>query len=153
MASLRLNTIPLAGLRPILSYVDLKSLIKLYATFDRKIQTMLSSPNALADLCIKAARGGILVAPYRYFIGAIRSVHCLKVESDAKWAPTSISLLQTLNPRKLVIGAGFLHPSVRRMLSEAQQSPSDPILSRLAQNFSSNATHNFPTLNFAILTV
>ena len=143
---MELNTMPLDGLRPVLSYLDLESLIKLYATFDRKLQTLLSSPNAFAYLCIEVAGKGIPVAPYRYFITAVRSVTYLKFENDVCWSPSSVGLLQALNPRKLVIGARFLHSSVQKMLIDANRYPQNQELGRLASFFSFGGIPNFSVL-------
>lgn len=141
-----LNTIPLDGLRPILSYIDLESLIKLYATFDRKIQTLLSSASAFDYLCIKAAGFRIPRAPYRYFMSALRNVKRLRFEDDVNWSPTSISLLLTLNPREIETGRNFINLSVIEMISDAQRYPKNEVLQRMAQNFSSFGFPNFTVL-------
>lgn len=146
MASFFLNTLPLDGIRPILSYVDLKSLIKLYATFNRKIQALLSSPGAFAYLCIEASGKQTKVAPYRYFVSSIRNVAHLEFEDGVQWSPTTIQLLLTLNPRKLVLGSQLLHSSVEVMLADAAAFPKNEELRRMAQYFLPNAIPNFATL-------
>ena len=146
MASLQLNTIPLDGLRPILSFIDLKSLIKLYATFDRKLQALIASPNAFAFLCIKAAGKDIPIAPYRYFVTAIRNVNHLKFENEVDWSPKSILLLLALNPRILEIGTEFLNQSVCKMLKEAKLFPKNEELKHMAQFFLKKGIPNFSAL-------
>ena len=146
MSISRLNTLSLDDIRPILSYVDLISLIKLYATFNRKIQTLLSCPGAFAYLSIKAAGKDMPRAPYRYFVSSIRNVAYLKLENDVKWSPASISLLRTLNPRHLELGDNILHESVSLMLMDAVKSPENQDLHRMAQFFLVNGVPNFPIL-------
>ena len=146
MSSSSLNTLPLDGLRPILSYLDLKSLIKLFATFDRKIQVLLSSPNAFAYLRIEALGPEMPRTPYRYFVSSIRNVTHLRLGDEIKWSPYSISFLQTLNPRHLTIGADILHESVQLMLRYAKNSSSNEVLRRLAQHFDPYGIPNFPLL-------
>ena len=146
MSRLLLNTLPLDGIRPILSYVDIISLIKLYATFDRKIQTLLSCPNAFAYLSIKAAGKGMPRAPYRYFVSSIRNVAYLKLENDVQWSPASISLLLTLNPRHLELGDNILHDSVSLMLADFAKDRTNEVLRSLAKNFNRRGLPNFPLL-------
>lgn len=143
MAHLYLNTLPLDGVRPILSYLDVESLVKLFATFDRKIQALLASPNAFEYLYIEATREGLVRAPYRYFLSAVRNVNSLKVENELGWSAKTISLLQTLNPLHLDLGNGFLVDDYSKALRK---------LDTQVQELFSGPYNNYPVPNFRILT-
>ena len=138
-----LNTLPLDGIRPILSYLDLESLIKLFATFDRKIQVLLSSPNAFAYLRLEPVSSSMPRTAYRYFVSSIRNVTHLELAKCVYWSPSSITLLLTLNPRHLEVGYGMLHRSVFEMLRDAKNFPSNEVLRSMAQNFDPNGIPNF----------
>lgn len=142
---MELRTLPLDGLRPILSWVDLPSLVKLFATFDRSIQTLLSSPGAFALLHITPTKA-VARAPLRYFLTSVRNVSTLKFEQDTKWAAPTLSLLQTLNPRHLFLKQGFLHESVADLLIDWFAHPKDPELCRLTQNLASSGLPDFARL-------
>lgn len=97
-----LSSLPLEGLRPIISLLDLVSLARLYTTFDRSIQRKLSAPNAFASFHLMTIRGS--EAPVlRYVLRQIRSVKQLVLGKDILIAAEDIPALATLNPVELRI--------------------------------------------------
>lgn len=134
MASIALLCqLPLDGIRPILSFLDLKSLTLLFATFDRRIQRLLSAPGAFAFLRILAPTS-IPKAPLRYFLMSVRQVAHLEFENDVGWSPATLPLLQAMNPRILDLGRNFMHPSALNLLRDASKSPQNENLARMAHS-------------------
>lgn len=143
----RINTLPLDILRPILAYLDINTLMELFLTHNRDLQTLISSPNALNDLFIETElKVHVQKATYRWFLSSLRDVPRLRFASFVYWSPQSIPLLLALNPRELEVNAGFLHASVGRMLEDAALHPDNPKLRRLAQFFLPNRIPNFSVL-------
>lgn len=141
----QLRTLTLDGIRPILSYVDLPSLVKLFATLDRNIIKLLFSPGAFSYLRIEPI-GTIPRVLYRNFLGSLRNVHHLDVQSNVLWSAPTLSLLTTLNPRSLSIGSAFLHSSVFTLLADLKKHPEEQSLAHMARFLLPNGFPNFALL-------
>lgn len=152
MSSQKLSTLPLDGIRPILSLLDLESLVKLYATFDRSIQRLVSSSGAFNALTIKLTTN-IPRAPLRYFLTAVRNVSDLTFADGTKWSAMTLPILTTLNPTSLSIGAAMMHPSVINLLEDFAKTPDDAFLRELAQNFTWCTLPNFERLTPRLTTL
>ena len=144
-SNVELRNLPLDGIRPILSFLDLTSLVKLFATFDRKIQRLLSAPGAFTYLRILPIVT-VPRAPLRYFLMSVNNVSHLEFANGVKWAAPTLSLLKTLNPRRLSLGTEFLHPSVSSLLEDLAKNPKDEHLRRLAQFITPNRLPDFAQL-------
>lgn len=142
---MELRTLPVAGLRPILSFLNLKALVKLFATFDRRLQQSLSTPGAFDFLAIETDPD-FPRAPLRYFLAHVRDVMRLKFEKDVFWSPATLPFLKTLNPRFLVIDDGFMHQSNASLLLDFFHNPEDPFLKSLALNYLITCVPNFSVL-------
>ena len=140
-----LGNLPLDGMRPILSFLDLTSLVKLFATFDRKIQRLLSAPGAFTYLRILPIVT-VPRAPLRYFLMSVNNVSHLEFANGVKWAAPTLSLLKTLNPCYLHLSPGFLHESVHALLMDLQSSPNDEHLRSLAKNMTDSLLPDFAQL-------
>lgn len=149
---LTLSRLPLDGIRPILSLVDLESMVKLYATFDRSIQKLVASSGAFNSLTIKLTVA-LPRAPLRYFLSAVRNVSQLVFADGTKWSAMTLPLLSTLNPTTLSIGSGMMHPSVVNLLQDFVKTPDDTFLRETAQNFTCNVLPNFKRLTPRLTTL
>lgn len=148
-----LNTLPLEGIRPILSLVPLEALIKLFVTFDRRIQSLLSSTHAFAYLSLMAPNKVTKHAPYRYFVSSVRNVDRLRLEYKVQFSPNSLALLQTLNPRHLVLEPHFLHQSANALLYDLSQQPSNESLRHMARFLLPDGFPNLPLLTTRLVTL
>lgn len=110
-----LQHLPLEFARPIFAYLPLKALIALFATFDRRLQRLLSSPGAIPFLVVSRYR---LPAPLMYFLSAVRNVDHLAFANNVQWKPARLSLLSTMNPRQVTISAGLMHKDSLKLLTE-----------------------------------
>ena len=126
-----LNNLPLAFISPILEYVDIVSLVKLYATFDRRLQKLLSSNGALLKLTISSLIS-VPKAPLRYFLTAVKSVKELSFEKNVNWSVITLPLLSSFSPQILELDAQLLHPSVFNLLADYNANPEDPFLKQFA---------------------
>lgn len=119
-----LNTLPLAGLQPILAYLDLTSLTRLFSTFDLRLQRLLTSPN-VTDCQVIAFAGDVPKGALRYFLRSIRNVRRLLFNNAVNSEDPTLPLLMTLNPVELGFRGGLYHPSPSQSLQsrpEAQES-------------------------------
>ena len=133
------------GIRSILSYVDLPSLVRLFATLDRNIHKLLFTPGAFAYLNIEPI-GSIPRVLYRNFLGSLRNVNRLVIQNNVLWSASSLSLLTTLNPRSLSIGTALVHPSVYNLLIDLQHTPMDRTLRHMARFLLPDGSPNFKAL-------
>ena len=104
-----LGTLPVDGICLIADLLDLESLSRLFATLNRRIQNLLSSPNMLPLLVLKNAKM-ITDNRFAYYMRSIRSVKRLKVLSLSKkdYGLLDASWLARLNPIELQIDSGVL---------------------------------------------
>ena len=138
-----LNTLPLEGLRPILSLLDLVSLARLYITFDKALQQKLSAPNAFASFHLMTIKGP--EAPImRYVLRKFRSVKQLVLGRGVFLAAEDIPVLATLNPTELrvdnSVGFGFLSAPQRNPIAQTMGL-------RAPRNASFFASHTLPNLS------
>lgn len=97
-----LSTLPPDGIRPILLMLDVNSLVHLFATFDRKIQRMLTLPNSVFQLDIwdgqTLAQGAM-----RYFVSSLAGVKRLTLHPDGRLPLGCLKLVSSLYPTELVL--------------------------------------------------
>lgn len=127
------------GIHVIMRYVDLESLVRLYVTFDRRLQRSMSSAGALPYLRIRPITM-IPKAPIKYFLSNIKSPRHIEFEKDVRWSAFTLPLLTALAPEFLTLNAGFLHFSTYRLLSDAESS-GDRQLKAAASNFTKLARY------------
>lgn len=144
MSSLR--SLPPDGIRPILNYLDLVSLSRLFATFDRNIIRQLSAPDAISFLQI-AKQKTLPSGPMRYFLSSVTNVGHLWFDKGVKITAEQLLLLKTINPRRLKLHSDFLDPQIKLLLVEAEMNPDNETLAMLSENLLPNC---FPDL--ALLT-
>lgn len=120
--------------RLIVPYLDLNSLVALRATFNRRMQNLLSSPGIIRLLDIPS--GSKLSGPLRYLLTSISNVERLWLGASLCWSPVEIaSLLPALNPQHLRINQHFVSLTVIRFVVQAYMNQNDPILQHVAQFF------------------
>ena len=101
----------------ILQYVDFDSLVRLFATFDLRLQKTMSSAGALPHLSI-APNSSLPRAPIKYFLNHVNSPRHIEFAPDVKWSAMTLPLLAALAPRSLTLHNGFLHQSVHQMIQD-----------------------------------
>lgn len=141
-----LGTLPPDGIRPILKYLDLNTLARLFATFDRNITRQLSAPDAIFLLRIKKQKApfaGLL----RYFLSSVTNVVTLEFGNGVNITAEQLLLLKTLNPRHLKLKRQFLSFKTRALLAKFQMDPSEETLANIGAHLLPNG---FP--NLALLT-
>ena len=128
----------------ILQNVNFNSLVRLFATFDHRIQQILSTAGVLRHLTIKPA-SPLLRAPIKYFLSHLRSPLSLQFDVNVKWSPQSLPLLTALAPRSLTLNPGFLDKSVHEMLQDHASTPHDSLKDVVA------LVHSDGLMNFSSL--
>lgn len=103
LPSMHLNALPADLHRLILAWLDFRSIVRLFSTFDRSVQRTLSAPGAIDQLAIDGD-ANLLAGDLLYLLTSIRNVNKLELGRALHWRPERIaSLLPTLNPRHLKI--------------------------------------------------
>jgi hypothetical protein len=132
-----LRTLSFDGLRSILRFVDLDSLARLYATFDSRIQFLVSSPRVINYLDFpkvsKVPRSHI-----KYLLKSLKTIGQLIIPKDVSWSIFSLHLLSSLAPSSIVLHTGFLHVSTRQMWKERAKNASNPQIVAALSNLSSD---------------
>lgn len=128
-----LSSLPPDGLHPILHYLDLDSLVKLYVTFEKRLQRAMSLPSALPHLTISTT-GKLPRAPVKYFLANIKSPRNLHFEKDVNWSAFTLPLLSALAPRHLTLNSGFLHSSTYQVGSDYLTGSHDESLATVVSN-------------------
>lgn len=140
-----LREFSLESIRPIFRFCDLESLVRLYATFDSRIQKLLRSRLAIPVLDLGLLKT-LPRGPTRYLVRALQDVERLELPDNAEWSPSSLSLLSSLNPYELSFGANLLHPSVKLLSRDAVTRPEDPAIGRLMQMMKPVGFPHLPSL-------
>lgn len=104
-----LATLPPDGLRLITNLLDLESMARLFATLNRRMQIMLSSPGILHNLVLQdfeKHRG----KRFMYFIKSLRNVKRLQITSSTMGVlgHKDSSWLSSLNPLELKVNSEIL---------------------------------------------
>lgn len=129
-------------LRSTLSLVDFESLVRLYATLNKSMQTKLATPGLISQVSLAPSKK-ISPSLIRLFAGSLRDVEMVFFFLSQKSSLRFISLLPTLNPRVLStvffpVDSGALHA----VFDEARGHNSEE-MSQTAQLLSPNG---FPNL-------
>lgn len=106
---MQLRDLPLDLIRPIMFYLDLESLVWLYATFDHRIQKLLRSPQAITVLTLKGLHK-LPAGPVYYAIGSLRDVPRVELQNCLEWSLARLALLKSLNPFELSMGSFLFSP-------------------------------------------
>lgn len=125
-----LSNLSLDGLRLIFEILDLDSLVALHSTFNKFVMKSLRSPRAIRqlDLGLIVSASGAL----KYLIKHLRDVGDVMLPQEAQWSLSSLLLLQTLNPQRLILRSGLLHSSTLIVIREFLKHPEDASLVKLA---------------------
>ena len=75
----------------VLQYVDFDSLVRLFATFDIRLQKIMSSAGAIHHLSI-APNPSLPQAPVKYLLNHVKFPLHIEFATDVKWSPTSLYL-------------------------------------------------------------
>lgn len=149
---MQFGNLPVDGIRPILFYVDLDDLTKLFCTFDRRLMKVLSFPGTIPHLRMEPSAIRLPRAPLRYFMSHVRNVKHLSLVR-AKWSPQSLSLLLTLNPTHLEFDEQLMHESALRLLEDLAQDSSNPELRSQASFLQPNGLPDFSRLTTRLETL
>lgn len=134
-----LNCLGVDAIRLIAGYLSDNELVRLYGTFDRRLQRLLSSRNAVPRLIISADptyAPGLLQA----FIASLPSVHEVVISTYASLPPSAVSLLSRLKPARLTLGSSSF------TLEASQESHSAATAEDLKPNRYMHAQSGFPLL-------
>lgn len=132
-------------MREILAYLDLDSVLELFATFDASISRFMASPGAFQYLRLPPINFRTY-GKLKYLLKHIRNVSHLRIDKEVAWSPMTLGLLSTLNPLSLSLGSGFLHESSYKLLQDYIAQPDNPQLSSLAKNLCWDITPNLALL-------
>lgn len=97
---MELGNLPLEGIRPIISILDLASLVQLHATNDPRIRKLLSRPGALYNLNVRSIPN-ISDELIMRFLTTIKDVKHLSIAKETDSSLVRPALLQTLNPQSI----------------------------------------------------
>ena len=150
---MNLQRLPLDVIRPILSLLDLTSLVRLNATLNKFLQRTLSSAGVLSHLRLTNT-------PYestghlRYLLKTLHNVDRLTFGKDTQWSLRTLSTLQTLNPLEVTLNSGSIHSSVEALMHRGTQDPENyPELVNLVKNLSSSLLPSFALLTPRLTTL
>ena len=146
-----LATLPLVGFRLIAARLDLESLGKLFATFNYRMQYLLSSPKLLPFVIVSDLHNANS-SNSLYLLKYLRSVKRLKISLDSKLTRHLLSSGSILNldPVEVYATSEILFSTIPRHPStEAQQDGSIPQLDSLSPG--SPLLHSFKRLTTIVL--
>ena len=148
-----LQRLPIDGIRPILSLLDLTSLARLNATFNLSIQRTLSSAGILPHLrltSIPSQYSGHL----RFLLKTLRNVDCLTFGTGTEWSLRTLSTLLTLNPLKVTLNPGSIHSSAPDLVTRVISYPENyPELVNCVKNLSPSCLPAFALLTPRLTTL
>lgn len=101
------------------------SLAALFATFDRRLQTLLSAPNVISSLALEHHQN-IKTGTLLYLIGSIRDVGHLKLGTRLRLDPATFARFPALNPTELVLGEASLDQSCLKVAYSAVATSTAP---------------------------
>ena len=142
---MELRTLPLEGIRPILSMLPLLSIVRLHMTLDKSIQRLLSASGAFTALHIPVAPGIPPIA-LRYFLRSVRNVAQLSFDKDVQWSNRALSLLAAMNPAKIVLTTGLTQLKAAAAMKACLAAPNNARLCREVENLSQLLLPNFTRL-------
>lgn len=142
---MELRRLPLEGIRPIISILNLASLVKLHLTLDKSIQRLLSASGAFSTLHISSTPGVSRIA-LLYFLRSVRNVAQLSFDRDVQWSGRGLSLLASMNPAKVVLSTGFTQLSAATSMKAHLMAPTNAKLMKEVENLSHLLLPNFARL-------
>jgi hypothetical protein len=110
-----LRTSTSESLNWILRFVDFESLARLFATFDKRIQLLLSTPRVIQFLEFPL-KPNVPRSHMKYLLKHLHHIGKLIIPKNAQWSIFTLPLLSSLAPHSLIFqGPDFMHPSTRDM--------------------------------------
>jgi hypothetical protein len=109
----------------ILRFVDFDSLTRLFATFDKRIHLLLSTPRIIQSLDIPTTYK-VHVSHVAFLLKNLKEIGGLTTQRNVYLPPSQVSFFSSLSPRSLVIHAGLLNSSTRILFDSRQIEADSP---------------------------